>query len=348
MRLPNRGLRGSGVGHLYFKFKNPPSPLPSLALPSPLATLLQTAAELFVSSPESTDFVRIEVTATYDPKVVRLPVRVGHIRGPAQTECFGIFTPRKPSHINQGCTNFHVVLTVPTSITANAITLEVNMPRFALKASLGRQIGFKNAILITENMPIHAEAIYAGDIVATTSNSPITGQFTSQRSLRLASTNGMIAVHTILDNRDQDLSELEITTSNYGISAQVTLAAAQPCSHRVTINTTNGPVRMAVAERNHNNHLDMAVKTSKAPVEVEFPMFRGSFSLETSISHVGLVEHWEGMMEHYEAPSIEYTSLNDGDFPAMETKGQVMGLPEGVRRTIAVISTDGGDVVLEI
>ncbi|KAJ8481603.1 hypothetical protein ONZ45_g15263 [Pleurotus djamor] len=246
-----------------------------------------------ISGHGEAESVKVSITATYDQDSARVPARVGLITNDIG-EGLGIFTSSTDSGKLKGveCLNFQVVVTIPSNEPISWDNLEVDMPNFALSVNFLEPEYIPRVRLTSKNMPIHIYNLISDIAVVKTSNSPISGELTSNKALVLETSDGMISVLLKLVEADDILegeNRVQINATNSPVYAKAILSRegatrASGGRYRIAACTCKSAVNVIIPSYPEDARITLDVLTTDAPAEVEIPNFQGHQFLELILS----------------------------------------------------------------
>ncbi|KAJ8495033.1 hypothetical protein ONZ45_g13031 [Pleurotus djamor] len=248
-----------------------------------------------ISGHGEAESVKVSITATYDQDSARVPARVGLITNDIG-EGLGIFTSSTDSGKLKGveCLNFQVVVTIPSNEPISWDNLEVDMPNFALSVNFLEPEYIPRVRLTSKNMPIHIYNLISDIAVVKTSNSPISGELTSNKALVLETSDGMISVLLKLVEADDILegeNRVQINATNSPVYAKAILgregaSRASGGRYRIAACTCKSAVNVIIPSYPEDARVTLDVLTTDAPAEVEIPDFQAINSSNSySLNH---------------------------------------------------------------
>ncbi|EUC62542.1 transmembrane protein, putative [Rhizoctonia solani AG-3 Rhs1AP] len=247
-------------------------------------------------------YVDVKVVANYWTEEALSYSQVCELRKPEGGVGLGIYTPSgrfSPGRGLEQRITWTVTVTFPTTsrsiLELNAFATNMDNFRHSIEG-LGR-VHFEHLSLKGSNGPIESDGLSVSQATIVTSNSKITGKFSTDDSLTLKTTNGAIDADVDVTNDDtHKASTLELTTSNARIASRISLLTAhgqrpQPKGGHFTVKatTSNGRLDISYPTSPVNSLLDFNAESSNGSADIALhAAYEGTFALSTSNSHIEL------------------------------------------------------------
>ncbi|CAE6446051.1 unnamed protein product [Rhizoctonia solani] len=248
-------------------------------------------------------YVDVKIVANYWTKEALSYSQVCELSKPEGGVGLGIYTPSgrfSPGRGLEQRISWTVTVTFPTRsrsiLDLNAFATNVDQFRHSIEG-LGGRVHFEHFSLKGSNSPIESDGLVVSQATIVTSNSKITGKFSTDDSLILKTSNGAIDVDIDVTNDDtHKASNLELTTSNARIASRISLLTThdqrpQPRGGHFTVKaaTSNGRLDISYPTSPVNSLLDFKGESSNGSADIALhAAYEGSFALSTSNSHVEL------------------------------------------------------------
>ncbi|KAJ3894702.1 hypothetical protein GG344DRAFT_73850 [Lentinula edodes] len=172
-------------------------------------------------------------------------------------------------------------------------------------ANLSEAIVFNSVSLTGAYKPVKVNSLQAHSVRIESPHSPIEGNFTVRKSLRLSTANARINITANLlnDETDEDMTELIMNTANSPIEASVSLFSVDAGeitssggAFRVRARNANSPVKVAFPTAPINSTVVLDAKTAVAPLDVQMHgTFEGAFTVHTTPFDKRVVVAEEGL-----------------------------------------------------
>ncbi|TFL07126.1 hypothetical protein BDV98DRAFT_557302 [Pterulicium gracile] len=265
--------------------------------------LASGAVKVVSSSPHlNPDHIVVDVAVYYNEPTLLDSVRACRIQQKdTYTEGVGIFTPNwyPPTHHDH--LRFEMTIHVPSANSSQPLVLEnfqTDMSLFAHTIDdLSGKVFFNSLELRTSKSPIAVQGIEAHVANITTSNSGITGFYTTADFLKLQNSNGPIDVDVTLKNKgkgDPNKTSLQLHNSNGHIVSTLHLTSDSDKEGTYSINavTSNSPFKLDFVDAPKDSALELTAETSNSPGSaIMHPTYQGKFSLKSSNVSPRVEEH---------------------------------------------------------
>ncbi|KAG8952846.1 hypothetical protein FRC00_006586 [Tulasnella sp. 408] len=162
--------------------------------------------------------------------------------------------------------------------------LTTDVPGFKLVVGMEDKVRFRSTRLYSGNAPITVNSLTATDVDIKTSNFPIKGVLTAQKSAKVVTENSPIDIDITTNGGDfHDPSVITVGTANNRLDAVVRLASLKPRGLNVETTTSNGRMNITIPYAAWGSHLSYKGSTSNADGTIELPdTFAGTLNLEGS------------------------------------------------------------------
>lgn len=249
------------------------------------------------------NYVDVKVVANYWSKEALSYSQVCELKKPEGGVGLGIYTPSGRFSPGRGLElqiTWTVTVTFPTAyrslLEMNAFATNVDNFRHSIQG-LSNRVFFEHLSLKGSNGAIESDGLNVSQATISTSNSKISGRFSSDDSLVLKTTNGVIDTDVDITNDDtHKSSNLELTTTNARISSRISLLTThdqrpQPKGGHFTVKatTSNGRLDISYPTSPVNSLLDFKAESSNGSADVALhAAYEGTFAVSTSNGHAEL------------------------------------------------------------
>ncbi|RPD57429.1 hypothetical protein L226DRAFT_573459 [Lentinus tigrinus ALCF2SS1-7] len=251
--------------------------------------------EISLTGDRGPDIAVVDVDVMYHQEHALDEVTVCHLRPEDGKEGLGIYTRHDWQATHHGfdsSLHFRIHLRFPalapghTPFIVNQLTTD--LPAFTHHfRCLGSGMTFRRVKLESSICTIEGETLAGEEVTLISTNSQVRGNFTVSKLLDIKTSNAPIIIRASLVNKESELTEMAIRTSNARIEAQVALESTGPDysggSFRVAAQTTNAPTLVVFKRHPVDAVLDAIIQTTNAPARVTMhPAFEGRFELRSS------------------------------------------------------------------
>ncbi|KAG9050824.1 hypothetical protein FS837_001934 [Tulasnella sp. UAMH 9824] len=190
--------------------------------------------------------------------------------------------------------------------------LTSDVPSFKLVVGLEDKVRFRSTRLHSGDAPVTINSLTATDVDIKTSNFPIKGVLTAQKSAKIVTENSPLEIDITTNGGDfYDPSVIALRTSNNRLDAVVRLASLQPRGLNVESTTSNGRMNVTIPHAAWGTHLSYKGSTSNADATIELPTtFAGTVHMAGS-KYSSLVSGWtEDPTGHGYTPKMKSPRLH--------------------------------------
>ncbi|KAJ3766738.1 hypothetical protein FB446DRAFT_372022 [Lentinula raphanica] len=249
-------------------------------------------------SDEDRDSVVISVDTSYDDAEFLQSIQLCKVAGREGENGVGIFSSRRRPHPPRHDLHVYFDIRVEFPKGPEKSRLLVSDFKTDMRGAFGYQVAnlsntiFNSVSLSGASKPIQVELLQAQSIQVKAVNSPIEGNFTVDKSLRLSTANAHINVAaTLLNNKaDESMTETILNTVNSPIEASLSLfsfdsgeAATSDGAFCVRAHNAHSPIKLTFPTAPINSTVHVNAKTAMAPVDVQMhSTFEGAFTAQNS------------------------------------------------------------------
>ncbi|KAJ3988946.1 hypothetical protein F5890DRAFT_1471100 [Lentinula detonsa] len=250
-----------------------------------------------IQSDDENESAIVSISTSYDDAELLQSIKLCKVAARKGENGVGIFSshPHPLHHIH----HIHFEITVAFPKGSGPSPLVVSDFRTEMKGVFGHQVAnlsetlsFNSVSLNGAYRPVQIQSLQAKYVDIKSAHSPIEGNFTVKKSLRLSTANAHInvAVDLLNDKTDEDTTEVIMKTANSPIEASISLfsfdsgeTSSSDGVYRVRAHNANGPVKITFPTAPINSTVRLDAKTARAPVNVQMHnTFEGAFTVHTT------------------------------------------------------------------
>ncbi|KAJ4477196.1 hypothetical protein J3R30DRAFT_3483166 [Lentinula aciculospora] len=246
-----------------------------------------------IQSNETSDSAVVTISTSYDDADLLNLFKLCNVAAREGENGVGIFSSQSHPRHHDHHVSFDITVAFPQG--SGPSPLVVSDFKTEMKGIFGHQVAnltesifFDSISLSGAYRPVHVDSLQARSVRIHSVNSPIEGNFTVKKLLRLSTANAHINISASLWNHkdDEDITELVMNTVNSPIEASVSLSEETTSSDgtfRVGAHNANGAVEIAFPAAPINSTVLLNAKTAAAPIHVQMHnTFEGAFTVHSA------------------------------------------------------------------